>query len=687
MELFSLLAKLTLDKKEFDSAIKEAENDARGIHIEDPSLGLDDDEFYEKIDEVEGTDVEDPEDPSLGLDTDEYNQKIEEAEQSGETFAGNLGNIFSELKGVLITSGIVAAVASVVSSLKEGVELAKNHGDQIDKQSQKMGISAKAYQEWAYALNLSGASIDDLNRGLRTWQQAVGDEDATKKLGDAFESLGMDAEKAIKQLESGENLDGLLDNVMYALADYSGSDRGAITEVLFGKNATALNALLNATSKDIREMKQEADDLGLVMTDEEVKNAAAYMDATTRMEGAIQGLKEAMVKDLLPYLTDAANTIAKIVAFFNPRTGQQSLSEQFADDDAAFAEEMMTIEGTAAAAESLAEKLLAMGDTSKMTAEQYEIWKGTAQTLIDLVPSLSGVINTETGEISANSDEIKENIKQWENLAKQKALQTLKEQKYQQIVEKNQDLIDKSIDANTKAAEADKARVQSLDQVNAVLQRYGHTGLGENATWQDYVNARDELLSQNYGDEYTMAQISSDLAGVAGEWAKSMGDANAAKAEVEKLTEELKKGEDAYQEWLATAEAMYGVQFDEAKGATDQAEQLRQILENMPKNVHTVIEVEYAELNPRPYAIGSAYVPYDQLAYVHRGEEIRTATDVRRGDNSDGIDYGQLEDRIASAIRNGMKGVTVQSNLNGRDITDNVNRDTGRQLKARRFRG
>ena len=158
-----------------------------------------------------------------------------------------------------------------------------------------------------------------------------------------------------------------------------------------------------------------------------------------------------------------------------------------------------------------------------------------------------------------------------------------------------------------------------------------------------------------------------------------------AQAEVDRLTEELQKGEEEYQEWLAAAESMYGATADQATDATTKAQELRDMLNSMPTDVTTAIHFTFDDFQPK--AIGSAYIPYDNFpALLHRGEKVLTPTEARKG-SGDGIDYGHLEDRIAAAIRAGMDGVTVQSNLNGRDITDNVNRDTGRDLKARRFRG
>ena len=85
------------------------------------------------------------------------------------------------------------------------------------------------------------------------------------------------------------------------------------------------------------------------------------------------------------------------------------------------------------------------------------------------------------------------------------------------------------------------------------------------------------------------------------------------------------------------------------------------------------------------HAIGGV-IPYDNYhAILHRGERVLTATENRRGSESN-VDFTAMEDKIIAAIRSGMEGATVRSYLNGKDITAEVSRENMVQVKARRFR-
>lgn len=649
MDLLSLLAKLTLDSSDFTSKLDAAQQAADGFTA--------------------------PVAQPLKVDTQEFKDDLGDAEGEATKFQQFLDGAWEGIKAGLKAAGIGTILGKIVLDLGKAIKMTAQLGDEVDKGASRMGVSRKTYQEWGYALEKSGGSIRNLEEGLRKFDSIVGNG-VTEEQQEQFAKLGIEAEKAATAEE-------LMIKTLNAIADYDGADKGVLLRYFFGNRNDELNTLIANGSEGIQDLIDEANEIGKVMSDKEIDNSIRYMDATERLQNSLESIKQDFAMAVLPVITDAVEGLTRIVAFFSGLGGNKSLADVFAEGDKEFAEQLLTIEGTGAAAESLADKLLEMGDTSKMTAEQYEIWKGTAQSLIDMIPSLGDVIDIETGQITANSDEIKENIKQWENLAKQKALQTLKEKKYQEIVDKNQELIDKSIDANEKAAAAEKARVESLGSINNILEKHGVATLDKTATDQDVANARSKLYT-TATDDYALSAIMEEWNSAAGAYSKATSEAEAAEKKASELAEELRKGEEEYETWLAAAEELYGGLGDDAENATEQANALRDAIDKLPGQKRIILDVQSGRI--QKYAIGSSYIPFDQLAYVHRGEEIRTATDVRR-DESGSINYGELEDRIEAAIRAGMSDAKVNAFLNGRAITDEVNRQNINAVKGRRFNG
>lgn len=716
MELFSLLAKLTLDTKEYEKALSQARTGAN-IELQDPRLGLDTSEFDEGIRDAEntevddpadpelgldksdfdstvttaeGTDVADPTEPELGLDTSEFSSGVSEAEELGAGFGETMKGVFEDIKGALAAAGITTALVGVINFLKQGINLAKDHGDAIDKQSQKLKVSTKTYQELDYALTLSGASITDMTRAMRTFTEISGGKTTDDQVA-AFEALGISATDASGKMKSAEQL---MEESLYALADYGGADRGILQEALFGRNSAGLNALLNAGSAAIKDMRQEANDLGLVMTDEEVKNAAAYMDATTRLEKSIQGLQENFAGQILPLLTDAANTTAKIVAFFSGRTGENSLSDEFKETDKALSKDLASIEGTSSAAMDLVDKLFAMGDAEKLTAEQQAEWKETADWLIKNIPDLSGVIDADTLSIKGNREEIEKTIKQWEKLAQEKAIANAKEEKYNAMLEKNADAIDKVATARARENDATQKQYERIslanqmlaDEKNADLARNFAAAFGTTEITKDAENLTQMLdwlhqVGYEFADTRAFETATDEFNTLNAEAAKAKEDAK-------NYQTQLDKAQDEYESWLKAINELYGIEEEDAKDATGEAERLKRALDEIPE--HKQINISIAQGRPAEFtqAKGNWDVPYDNYpSLLHRGEMVLTASDARRyREGTRDADMTDLEDRIIKAIQAGMENAKVSTYLNGKDITDEVSRELTQQASARRFR-
>lgn len=86
------------------------------------------------------------------------------------------------------------------------------------------------------------------------------------------------------------------------------------------------------------------------------------------------------------------------------------------------------------------------------------------------------------------------------------------------------------------------------------------------------------------------------------------------------------------------------------------------------------------------HAKGLGYVPYDDyVANLHRGEMVLTASQARKYREGGSMDMSALGAIVQEAIKAGIESATINTYMSGRDVTDDVNRRTVQQLKARRF--
>mgnify|MGYP003295113557 CR=1 FL=1 len=110
-------------------------------------------------------------------------------------------------KAMLVLGG--ATVTALGKITKETTETL----DQIDKVSQRLGLSTEAYQKWNYVLSQSGVDINTMQTGLKTLTNTVGKaEKAGSVAGTAFEELGI----SMKDLK-GASRDKIFETTIKAL--------------------------------------------------------------------------------------------------------------------------------------------------------------------------------------------------------------------------------------------------------------------------------------------------------------------------------------------------------------------------------------------------------------------------------------------------------------------------------------
>ena len=241
----------------------------------------------------------------LKLDgADKFNDDLKKAEDTSDKVGKSLQQNLMQaaLKVGAGFASLVSAAKDLGQRLKGLADDTAAYGDQVDKNSQKMGISAQEYQKWNYVLERNGSSIDVMQKGLKTLSSKLVEGSQ------AFEELGVSTTNADGSFRSTEDV---LNDTMAALAGMQdATQRNAIATQLFGgKVAQELAPTLNSGADGIEELKNRADELGLVMSDEGVAASAQYQDAMTDLDETISGIKNSIGSSLLPVVTDLVRLV------------------------------------------------------------------------------------------------------------------------------------------------------------------------------------------------------------------------------------------------------------------------------------------------------------------------------------------------------------------------------------------
>lgn len=648
MELMSLLAKLTLDKQEYDKGLKEAENDAKGLKIDTP-----------KIPKPDNTD---------------FDAGLKEAEETGNLFKEVMTGVWQGVKDAIVVTGITSAVMGVVGAMRQGIDMAIETGDAIDKGAKNLGISTKAYQEYEYALGKSGLKVKDLSKTMDGLGKILSGDltDKQKKYVDELKEMGFVADEAAGNEKN-------LASMMKALADYQGTDKGAIIDWLFGSNLN-WNGFFDQTSSDIDGLKKKAADMGMIMPDEAIQNAVEFKDTTEEINNRIEAMKRSFGESILPALKDISKTMLEIMNWFSG--GDKSLDETFTDINKQTEAAKQNLEATSSTATAMIDKLSSMGDYWTLDERGQKTWNALADEFIATYPQFAEFIDKENKVINGNTEEIKENIRQWTLREKQRLVDENVAAKREAVAKQYADALDKEVEAEVKEAEASGKRADALKEINDALKAAGMKELGENATTQEMRDAKTALRIAA-GDDTTQMQRVNELGSA---YLTTLGEAEKLRNEANNLYADADEAQANLEAYSAKLAEKMGLSAEQTDAETEKVNALGSAVNNLPdsKIIHIGVETDTG-FTGYTKAIGDGYIPFDNYpALLHRGERVLTATENRKGEGS-GTDLSHLEERIAAAIRAGMEGVSVNSYLNGRNVTAEVNRNNMRDVKGRRF--
>lgn len=240
----------------------------------------------------------------LALDKGEFTSDIKEADSEGKSLSENLSSYMEKAKKFIVGLGIAAGIKKVAGDIWNLAKETSAAGDRIDKQSQALGMSRKAFQEWDYILAQSGASIDSLGMSMKTMSAAIDSNSAETAAG--LSRLGLSAAH-LQSLAPEEQFETLVRAFQKMPA---GSQKSALALQLFGRNAQSLMPLLNSSSDSIDELRENAEKLGLIMSDEDVDASVAFGDALDDLSRTWQSFKMKIGAQFLPGFTETIKRLS-----------------------------------------------------------------------------------------------------------------------------------------------------------------------------------------------------------------------------------------------------------------------------------------------------------------------------------------------------------------------------------------
>lgn len=233
----------------------------------------------------------------LTLDNSDYKKKIDESKKQNEELAENTKK--NSAKSVIAWTAIVSAVVIYLNKIKDLIFETANYADQIGDLAEKWGFTTKQIQEFDYWATLNGTTLESLLTGMRGLvNQAEAGANAFKILGVSVRNNdGTFKEQRDLFLETIDALQKVEDKTL----------KNALQFEIFGRAGIELGQIINLDAKQLEELSQEAEDLGIILSQDTIKQASDFNDNLDRMRKSFKSVMAEIVAGS-PDAVDKFNT-------------------------------------------------------------------------------------------------------------------------------------------------------------------------------------------------------------------------------------------------------------------------------------------------------------------------------------------------------------------------------------------
>lgn len=228
-------------------------------------------------------------------------------------FTGGLGKIPAATAAAV--TGIAAVVAVVIQLTKKLIDVTKETAaaaKELQALSSQTGISTRDLQAFQYAEDFIGVSSDQLADSLKDLTTKMSDAaNGNEETAAKFDQLGVSIYDAQGNLRS--SYDVFLD-VIDGLGEMSNqAERDALAMSLINESAQKLNPLIEQGSGSLKKYAAEAENVGYILSNDQLKALTAVDDAMNRLRLSQEAVTKQISAEFAPYMSDALNETRKLI--------------------------------------------------------------------------------------------------------------------------------------------------------------------------------------------------------------------------------------------------------------------------------------------------------------------------------------------------------------------------------------
>lgn len=247
-------------------------------------------------------------------------REIIETKSALDEYEDALGRSNVALNVIAGTSKEVAEKTKVISAVSGGLATAlvgnainsASMADDLNTLSGQTGFTVEELQKMKYASDIVDVSMDQMTGSIQkmTKQMSSGNK--------AFETLGVSLTDSNGNMRDAKDV--WYDSLEALSKVQNETERDALSMEIFGKSAMDMAGIIDDGGASLKALGDEAEGLGLIMSQDMVDDANALQDSIDRMKGrteqAFLTMGASLASSLVPAFEKVLDVVTKVVQWF-----------------------------------------------------------------------------------------------------------------------------------------------------------------------------------------------------------------------------------------------------------------------------------------------------------------------------------------------------------------------------------
>lgn len=243
----------------------------------------------------------------LGLNSNPLTEGLAKASTGVKGFAESATTWLNPVTAVF--TSMAAAAAATGLSIYGIAQRIESLAGVVDKANQT-GLSAEFIQQLGFAADQSGVSVDGLLGGLAKMTVELGKTQLnSEETSNNLKQIGLEA-SSLADMKPEDQFLAIADAISKLP---TAAEKAAATVAIFGRSTSEMIPLLGEGEKGIRALMEEAKNLKIGISTEDLQSIAKADDAMARMKSSLSSVVSNIAVSLAPVFEQISNSLTAIL--------------------------------------------------------------------------------------------------------------------------------------------------------------------------------------------------------------------------------------------------------------------------------------------------------------------------------------------------------------------------------------